>query len=264
MKSKNRFWNLILSGELQLIAAALSFSTVLSLIPFLAVSLATLQYVNGLETLYPKVESIALQYFQGPMGAEGMSIVQKVFKRIYAGRMGSWGAVVLILASILLINDMEKAIHRIWNLPDRRPLFQRIFFYWVSLIFFPMCLVVFVALTSLKIFGNVTTFIPISLLQTVLLFLALFLVYKVVPHTKVTSRSAATGAVLASIGLILLTKSFKWLSQSFFSWGKLYGSFAAIPALLIWILLIWYIVLLGAAITASFKDYTQLTTRPAR
>lgn len=261
MKSNNRFWNLVLSGELQLIAAALSFSTVLSLIPFLAVSLATLQYVNGLETLYPKVESMALQYFQGPTGAEGMKVVQKVFKRIYSGRMGSWGAIVLILASILLINDMEKAIHRIWNLPDRRPLIRRIFFYWIFLIFFPLCTAVFVALTSLKIFGDVTTLVPISLIQTILLFFALFFVYKIVPHTKVNSRSAAIGAVLASMGLIGLTKSFKWLSQSFFSWGKLYGSFAAIPALLIWILLIWYIVLLGAAMTASFKSNAQPAKR---
>ena len=254
MKPAKRFWSLVFSGELQLIAAALSFSTILSLIPFLAVSLATIQYINGFETLYPKVEAIALQYFQGPTGAEGIKVIQKVFKRIYSGRMGSLGALGLILASMLLINDMEKAIHRIWGLPDRRPLYRRVFYYWVFLIFFPLALAVSVGLTSLKAFGDMTMIFPISIIQSLLLFVALFFVYKVVPHTKVNPRSASIGALLAAVGLIVLTKSFKWLSQSFFSLGKLYGSFAAVPALLIWILLIWYIVLIGAAVTASLSS----------
>lgn len=252
-KPIQRFWNLVVTGELQLVAGALSFSTLLSLIPFLAVSLATIQYVSGFETLYPKVEGFVLQYFHGPTGEEGIRMIKRVFKRVYTGRSGTLGAMALILASVLLMNDMERGIHRIWNLQQRRPLYHRIFYYWVFLILFPATLAILVGLTSMKAFGTVTSVIPLGLIQTAVLFFILFFIYKVVPHTKVSKASAAIGAACGTLGLVILGKSFKWLSQTFFSWGKLYGSLAAIPALLIWVLLIWYVILVGVAITASFR-----------
>ena len=153
MKPLRRLWELFSSGELQLVAGSLAFSTVLSLIPFMAVSLAALQYVGGLEAIYPKVEQAALQYFEGPTGAEGVKVIQKVFRRIQGGKMGGWGAVALVLASIFLIHDMERGIQRIWNITDRRPVYQRIFLAWLALILFPAGLAVYVAVNSIKIFA---------------------------------------------------------------------------------------------------------------
>lgn len=243
----------MIKGEIQLVAAALAFSTVLSIIPFLAVSLATIQYVAGFEAMYPKVESLTLEYFKGPVGVEGVQYIRKVFTRVQAGRMGTAGALALILASILLINNMEKGIHRIWGLNDRRPLFQRLFYYWIAMLLFPAGLAIYVAISSMKVLSAASTYFPIYWTNNLILFLFLYFMYKVVPNTKVSLGAAAVGAVSGTIGLMGLFRSFKWLSQSFFSWGKLYGSFAAIPALLLWILLTWYVVLIGAAITASFR-----------
>ncbi|MEZ0390875.1 MAG: YihY/virulence factor BrkB family protein [Pseudobdellovibrionaceae bacterium] len=253
MKPLKRFWELVKTGELQLVAGALSFSTLLSLIPFMAVSLATLQYVGGLETIYPKVEKLVLQYFQGPTGTEGVQIVKKVFRRIHAGRMGSWGAVALVLASIFMINDMERGLNRIWNLTDRRPVHKRIFLYWIFMVIFPAALAIYVAVSSMKVFSGATSSLSNQVINDFLLFFTLYFVYKVVPNTKVSIGAAAVGAFTGTLGLIALFRSFKWLSQSFFSWGKLYGSFAAAPTLLIWVLLTWYMVLVGAAVTASFR-----------
>jgi len=253
MKPLRRFWELVTSGEIQLVAGALSFSTLLSLIPFMAVSLATLQYVGGLETIYPKVEAIVLQYFQGPTGAEGTQIVKRAFRRVHAGRMGGWGAVALVLASIFLINDMERGLHRIWNLPDRRPVHKRIFLYWIFMILFPAGLAIYVAASSMKFFDGTGTPVSMKVLNYTLLFFTLYFVYKVVPNTKVSIGAASVGALVGTIGLSALLSSFKWITQSFFSWGSLYGSFAAIPGLLIWVLLTWYMVLVGAAVSASFR-----------
>ncbi len=236
-----------------MIAAALSFSTILSLIPLLAVSLAALQYIESLDGLYPKVESVVLEYFQGPIGEAGIKIVQKAFKRIHTGKLGPWGAAGLILASLMLISEMEKAIHRIWHLPERRPFYQRLFLFWIFLILFPSALLIFVGLTSMKIFGDANYSAQIPIFQNLILFLGLFLGYKFIPNTKVNNRAAGLGALVATLGLGILAKSFKWMSQSLFTWSKLYGSLAAIPALLVWILFIWYIVLLGVAITANFR-----------
>lgn len=249
----SRFWCLLTTGELQLVAGALSFSTILSLIPFMAVSLATVQYIGGLETIYPKLESMALNYFHGPMGTDGTRIIRRVLHRVHAGRMGTWGALALILASAFLINDIERGLNRIWNLSDRRPVYKRIFFYWIFLLFFPAVLAIYVAFSSLKMFTGSTALVPIEVVNYAILFFILFFIYKVVPNTKVSLGAAFIGSLAGTFGLSVLLKSFKWITHSFFSWGKLYGSFAAIPALLIWILLTWYVVLIGAAVTASFR-----------
>lgn len=253
MKPFRRFWDLVISGELQLVAAALSFSTLLSLIPFMAVSLATIQYVGGTETFYPKLEAAALEYFEGPTGTEGVKVIRRALHRIQAGRMGAWGAVALVLASIFLVNDMERGLHRVWNLPNRRPVYQRIFFYWVALLFFPAGLAIYVALSSVRISDGSSQMMSLAVLNPIILFMTLYYIFKVVPNTKVSIGAAFLGSCFATAGLSMLYKCFKWLSHSFFSWGKLYGSFAAIPGLLIWILLTWYVILIGAAITASFR-----------
>jgi membrane protein len=253
MKPLRRFWDLFISGEIQLVAGALSFSTLLSLVPFMAVSLATLQYVGGLEAIYPKVEAIALQYFQGATGSEGTQVIHRVFRRVQTGRMGGWGAVALVLASVFLVNDMEKGLHRVWNLPTRRPLHQRIILYWIFMILFPTVLACYAALSSTKFYASLTAVVPANNLSILILFLTLYLVYKVVPNTRVSIGAAFVGALIGTVGLTALFTSFKWLTQSFFTLGKLYGSFAAIPTLLVWILLTWYMVLVGAAISASFR-----------
>jgi len=250
VKPPARIWDLLKTGELQLVARALAFSTVLSMIPFLAVALATIQYVDGFKTIYPKVEAVVLEYFQGPTGAEGIAIIKRAFSRIQAGKLGTLGAAALIFASVLLINDMEKALHRIWNVKSLRPVYQRFFFYWIAMLLFPALLAVYVALTSLK---TINAVIPAPILNGVLTFTVLFFIYKAVPNTKVSKRAAAMGALFGSVGLSLLFRSFKWISQSFLNWGKLYGGLAAVPTLLIWILLIWYVVLIGAAISASWR-----------
>jgi membrane protein len=253
MKPVRRFWELVASGELQLVAGALSFSTMLSVIPFLAVALATIQYVGGFEAIYPKIEALVLEYFQGPTGKEGALIIAKFFRRIQTGRMGGWGAFGLILASTFLMNDMERGLHRIWNLADRRPMHHRVILYWMFLILFPASLAVYAAITSLKIFSGNAALLSVSVMNHLVAFFALFFIYKVVPNTKVSTPAAFLGALSSTVGLAFLFRTFKWLSQSFFSWGKMYGSFAALPALLIWVLLTWYVVLIGAAITASFR-----------
>ncbi len=254
MKPIQRFWDLVKSGELQLVAAALSFSTILSVIPFFAVALATIKYIGGLEAIYPKVEAIMLQYFQGPTGQEGTVIIAKFFRRIQTGRMGGWGFGGLILASTLLINDMEKGLHRIWELAHkRRPFHHRFFFYWLFMALFPVGLAVYVAITSTKFFSGASGPASVATMNYLVTYFSLFFLYKLVPNTKVSVSSAALGALAGTAGLVFLLRSFKWLSQSFFTWGKMYGSFAALPALLIWVLLTWYVILIGASITASFR-----------
>ncbi len=254
MRFFKKFYEQLLSGDLQINAAALSFSTILSIIPFLAVTLAIIQYFNGLESFYPKIEALLLSFFKGPAGNEGIEIIKKIFRRIQNGRAGTIGAVTLVLASMLLMKDIERAFHRVWNISNKRPLYKRIFVYWFLLMLIPFLLAGSVALSSIKQLHTASSLAPSQFWPAFILFFVLFCLYKLVPNLKVKNLPAAIGAAAGTFGLILLFKFFKILTTEVFNYSKVYGSVAALPALLIWILITWYIILLGASVTASFHS----------
>lgn len=239
------------TGDLQIVAGALSFSTILSFIPFIAVTLAAIKYFNGFDSLYLKVEAIILQYFQDPTGKEGVEIIAKFFKRVQISKLGTWGFVGLVFSATLLVNDMERGFHKIWSLPQRRPFHRRLLIAWIFMILFPLALAIYVAITSLKAVSGDQSLVSITVINVLLTISGLTVIYKVLPNTKVANFSALSGALISTAGLFLLYRSFRWLSHSFLMLGKMYGSFAAMPALLLWILLTWIIVLLGAVIASS-------------
>lgn len=253
MKSRSRIYVLLSSGELQLIASALAFSTILSIIPFFATTLASIQYLYGLESFYPKIEKLVLTFFHGPLGTKGVLVAQKMLVKMQNANLGAVGVITLVLASVLLINQMERSFHRIWNLPHRRPLHRRIFLAWAFMIVFPAFLAIYTALLSLSSLGLIKALIPVSVINLSLVFLFIFLTFKTLPNSAVSNFAAAIGAGLGSLGLIILWKSFTWINYQFFHWNALYGGFAAIPTFLIWVLLFWYVILVAAAVTASLE-----------
>jgi membrane protein len=249
--------NQMQDGELQLVAASLSYSTVLSLIPFLAVSLTILQHLGGLESLYPQVEKLILSNFSDTAGGEGIKLIRGALARMKFDKVGFAGALLLIFTSTRLIHDMEKGINRVWNIANKRSLAQRVFFYWLFILSFPFALATLVALSSMRQLSAVTNQIPSFVIYGVFLFLVLLFVYKIVPQTRVPWWSAMVAALVGSVSLLAVHKTFLWSSNKVFNYGKLYGGMASIPLVLIWILVIWYAILFGATISASL-DTTKL------
>jgi membrane protein len=247
MKCLKRFRNQIIDGEIALVAGSLSFFTVLCIIPFLAVSLVIIQKIGGLESLYPKVEKLILAYFSSIIGTEDITLIKKSLKRMISGKVGGLGALFLVLTSTRLIYEMERGIHRVWNIKNERNLFQRITYYWLSILLFPFGLAIYTAILSTK---EIHTFS----FQIFSILFFLMLVYKIVPNIFVPWRAAIWGAIVGTVSLLITNQIFLWFSKQAFNYGKLYGSLAAIPLFLLWVLLLWYAILMGAATSASMKD----------
>ncbi len=102
-------------GEIQLVAAALAFSTALSIIPFLAVSLTAFQSFGGFEALYPKVESLILSNFKEVVGSDVSNFIRKAIARTQIETIGVMGVLILIFTSLRMVYDMETGLNRIWN-----------------------------------------------------------------------------------------------------------------------------------------------------
>jgi membrane protein len=238
-------------GEIQLVAASLSFSTLLSLVPFLAVILATFKFLGGDDILYSRVENLLLLYFKEAVGSQFTLIIKTSIRNIHAGGLGVVGASFLVLTSFRLMHDMEYGIHRVWNQKNTRPLLKRFFIYWFLVIILPIFLAVYVGFTTLIRMEFGKRYLPGSLTGMSVLVLILYLAYRYVPDLKVKAKSAFFSALLASIGLFVVQSTFSWVVLKFFRMSNIYGSFAALPIFLIWILTVWYVILGGVAVCAS-------------
>jgi membrane protein len=245
-------------GEIQLVAASLSFSTILSLIPFFAVILATFQFFGGDDMLYNNVENLLLLYFKDAAGAQFTQVVKNSIHNIHSSAVGGAGAVFLIITSLRLMHDMEFGIHRVWNQKNTRPLVKRIFGYWFLMMVMPVALAIYAGTTTLLRIELGRGFIPGRFTAVSVLTFVLYLAYKYVPDLHVHKKSAFFSALLAAIGVVVVHGTFAWVVLRFFRLNNIYGSFAALPIFLIWVLTIWYVILGGVAICASTQRRQML------
>lgn len=264
-KSKNSakqlivdLWNQLRDSEIQLVASSLSYSTALSIIPFLVVSLTTFQAIGGLDELYPKVEAMILFYLKETNGVEVAQFVKKAITKTQLNTVGLAGVMLLVLTSMKLLHDMEAAINRVWGTRKSRPLFQRIFGYWIFMITFPTALAAYAGVRSIAVVKPIARKIPQEFFDFGIVLAGLFIIYKFVPVHRVRTRAAFLSATLASLMVVTAADSFRALALGFFNYSKIYGSLAAIPLALLWILVMWYIVLLGVAICASTHRDSQI------
>lgn len=240
-------------GELQLVAASLSFSTAIALVPFIAVVLATFQSIGGLEALYPKVEALLLRNMREAAGSDVTKFIRIFLKNISAGKLGTTGAILLFITSVRLLHDMEVGINRVWNKKNTRPFYKRLIYQWGLILGIPIFLAIYVGFLSLERFQFVHRVIPAGASNSLVLVGSLFFIYKMVPDVAVRAKAAFLSSLFTSITLFGVHKGYSALALKFFSYNKIYGSFAALPLLLFWILTIWYVILGGVALCASLQ-----------
>lgn len=244
-------------SDIRLVAGSLAFSTVLSLIPFLAVTLAVFQSIGGLEFLVPKIQSLFFRYFREALGAEFLNFIRSILKRINPQTLGTTAAVLLVFTSFRLLQDIEYGINRMWKRDPSRPLHKRMAIAWALMLLIPVLLAIYAGFRSLEVLRPLFR-VYRDWSDGIVATLGVFIMYKFIPEVKVEAKKAFYGAVIAGLSLIALEKSFKVITKSFFNVSKVYGSVAMIPLFLIYILIVWYIILLGAAFVASLHKPVKL------
>ena len=238
-------------GEIHLVASALAFSTLLSLVPFMAVTLSIFKNIGGLEFLYPKVESFLLGYIEQGVGAKAILFVHKILQRISTNALGTTGAILLFFTSLNLVQDMERGINRVWNIQERRPFHRRVVLSLFLFFLFPVTLAAYIGFRSASFLNPLIKTGVHGLTDFLLLFGGIFILFKLIPHLQVRNKPALLSAFLTAITLVSLKNSFAWAATKVFSYSKIYGSITAVPLLCLWILGTWYIILLGVAFSAS-------------
>ena len=253
----------------QRVAGALSFTTVLAIVPLTAVILAVLLLAPGFSTWMTVIQDFIYSNFVPAAG----DVVQKYLTQFSgkAGRLTAVGLLFLGVTAIMLLATIEQALNDIWRVANSRKLLHRFLTYWALLTLGPILVAGSLALTS-KLFAlsflgraEVTMLHEVLgvMLPLVFEFGAVVLLYTVVPNVPVLWRHALAGGLFAALLLEAAKYLFAAAMKYFTTYQVIYGAIAALPIFLVWVYISWVIILLGAIVTATLNDW-QWTEKPGK
>jgi len=238
-------------------ASSLTFTTTISLVPLFTVGLAIFSAFPMFAVLQTRLQSWLVQSLVPGNIAQQVLIYLNQFAA-KAGQMGWAGALALLVTALALILTIDRKLNDIWRVRESRPLTQRVLVYWAVLTLGPLFLAGSLAVTSYALSASkgLVSSMPDTLkllldaLQFTLMTTGVAALYRYVPNTRVRWSHALIGGLFVAGGLELAKKLLALYLSTVPSYSMVYGTFAILPILLIWIYLVWVIVLLGAVVTA--------------
>ena len=243
-------------------ASALTYSTLLAIVPILAIVFAIARGF-GFDNL---MESQIVQGFGGPSETTEVifQFVNSYLSQTKNGIFIGVGLIMLLWTVLNLINNMEITFNRIWQVKKARSMYRKITDYFSMLLLIPLLLVVSGGLsifmsTMLKNVTDFTLLAPIGkflirLIPFVLTWVMFTALYVFMPNTKVKLKHALISGILAGTAhqafQFLYISSQLWVSR----YNAIYGSFAALPMFLLWLQISWTICLFGAELTYAGQN----------
>ena len=243
-------------GQLTLRAMSLVYTTLLSMVPLLALSFSVLKAFGA----HNAVEPFLLGVLE-PLGEQGVEIVHNVLEfvdNMRVGVLGFVGLLFLVYTVIALVQKIELAFNTIWRVEQSRNLAQRFSNYLSVIMVGPLLVVSALGLTATVMSSAAMQTIagvePLGLLITefsrlvpyLLIIAAFAFVYVFVPNTRVRILPALVGAVVAGLLWQTVGWGFANLVTGSTRYAAIYSSFAILILLLIWLYLAWLILLIGA------------------
>jgi len=243
-------------------AASLSYTTLLSLVPLVALCAVIVSVVPQFQDFRDDIERL----FTGNLLPEASNAAVDEFRRFVrkAGRLTGFGIVGLALSSALLLAAIDMAFDTIWRAHRRRAIAVRVLAYGAVLVLGPLLIVGSLSLQGLilttgKHIGGVAFTKGVRTVAPVLLILAeaaaLMLLYRFVPTRRVRWGDAVLGALIGAALLETVKRGFTLYLQQFSTFQLIYGALAVIPVFLIWLYLCWVAVLFGAEIVAARPEW---------
>ncbi|CAM8627420.1 Rbn Ribonuclease BN family enzyme [Burkholderiales bacterium] len=247
-------------------AASLSFMSLLAMVPLLTVVLATLTAFPIFKKLQEAVQLVLIENLlpQGFANTIFRYLNQFVTK---ARTLSLVGIGALVATATVMMLTLDKTLNLIWRVKTPRPFLHRLSVYWLVLLIGPILVGAGAALAILLAGGKramTDSFLGVEwwdFVNFTLTFLAFFLCYRWIPNLPVRGRDAAIGAVVGA-GLSELARlMFLGYFGAVPSYQQVYGPLAAIPALLIWTYLSWWVFLAGALLAASLPEWRGASAR---
>ncbi len=255
------------TGELNLRAMSLVFTTLLSLVPLIAVAFSVLKAFG----IHNQIEPVLLTMLE-PLGAQGEQITANIIgfvQNVKVGVLGSVGVAMLFYTIIALIQKIENAFNFVWRVKKSRTLARR-FTDYLSVVMIGPVLV----FSALGLTATVMSYEAVQFLQAIepfgtlillaskiapyaMIILAFTFLYKFIPNTQVKLGPALIGAVVAGVLWVTLGKLFASFVASSSNYTAIYSSFAILFFFMLWLYLAWFILLTGSQV-AYYLQHPKL------
>jgi membrane protein len=241
-------------------AGGLTFTTLMSMVPLLAVSFALFARIPALR---PAGEAIREHLLRGLLPADIAKTVLKHLAQFTGNASGLTlvGSGVLLVSALALMLSVENALNRIWQAKKPRPLLRRLALYAGMLLTGPVIIGASLWATSYFLAASSALVGPrpawwsyaVNLGPVALGAAGFSCLFRFVPHTPVRWRDAIAGGLLAGIAFELGKRGFAIYLAHVPAYRTIYGAFAPLLAFLVWVYYSWFITLAAALVGASLQ-----------
>ena len=241
-------------------SAALTYYTIMSLVPIVAVAFAIVKGFGLGERL---VTSLYNLFPQNPEVSDYVvSFAENALARTQGGVVAAVALVALFWAIIQVFGSIESAFNNIWEVKTTRSIARQWSDYLAVILIVPILWVVAntVGRYTEELIGvdGSWYFTLLSKLMSMLFIWVMFtLLYLIIPNAKVKLRSALTAGVAAGTVFLLFQWGYVYAQKAMTSYNAIYGSFAALPLFLIWVQISWEILLIGGELSFTYQNIAR-------
>jgi membrane protein len=259
----------LMDGQLSMRAMSMVYTTLLSLVPLLALAFSLFKALG----IHNALEPVLLQLL-APLGAQGAEVARSTVafvEKIQVGVLGSLGVGLLFYTVVSMLQKIESSFNYVWRIEIARKLGQRFGEYLSVIIVGPVLVFsalgmtasvmnskVLAAISSIEPFG-VLIYIAGKLVPYLLIIGAFTFFYSFIPNTRVRFRAALAGGVLAGVLWQTGSLAFATFVAGASNYNAIYSGFAIVIFLLIWLYLGWLILLIGCHLSYYVQHPERLT-----
>lgn len=242
-------------------SAALTYYSMLSIVPLLALTFALLKAFGVQNVLQPLIIE-KLNVGDG----EAVRMIMGYIDNTQVGKMGAFGLLFLLIAVISLLTNVEKTFNHIWGVSDVRPLLRRFADYLSVILVGPVLIISAISMTSslasnslvqklleMQLVGSVILLL-FKVAPFVFMWLAFTVLYVFMSNTKVEWRAAFIGGVFGGTLWQLAQWAYVNFQVGVAKYNAIYGTMAALPIFMVWLYLSWMIVLFGLEVTYAKQN----------
>ncbi len=242
-------------------ARALSFVSLLSLVPLLTIILLGLRNFNFYDRVKEELFRVISDYILPEMTAKIVGYIESILEN--TGSIGIFGIIVTIGIAFLLFIALSRGMNHIWRSRRSGAILYTFLKFIIIIVCVPVLIVVTFYLQNYLSFQKYLSYLPdfmqfnlrlSKVFALILHWLLLFVVYSFVPHRKVKFTHALTAGVITGSLWYLLRRGLTIYVRVIPQINVLYGSLAFIPIFLIWLYCTWVIVLFGVELNYTFHS----------
>jgi membrane protein len=245
-------------------AGALTYITMFSLVPTLAVAFAMFSAFGGLTHARDTLLSGLMDYLATGVREQVASYVNEMLRNVHSGAIGATGFVFVIWAVFSLLSSIEDVFNEIWGVNRTRSYFERLTMYWTAVTVSPTLIVLGISLPSI-----VRQFAPLRwtldqtgtggiffgiLLPWAFVIVGFSFVYWFMISTRIPLTAALIGGISGGTLWFAAVHVYAWYVRSTVYYTSLYGSLAAVPIFIFWVWLSWLIVFAGAEVAFASQS----------